>query len=124
MEDEETRQYLAIWNKEGFEYLYDFTAEKQEYEQYKKDSVFRILKGEHNPPYRGVKPSSVVQWHMLRARYNGHRSYEMYAFNSTMTYEELTEVMDEHPQIIVDWIRKNGKKVYSDRSNSDSMRIV
>lgn len=121
-EEQESRQYFAVWHTEGFEFLFDVTAEKQAYDQWKKESVVRILKGKLNPPFKSKAPNLTML--RLRARYNTHRNYEMYGFNSTVNYEELKSVIETNPQFLVDWIRKNGVKIYSDRSDSEPIQIV
>jgi hypothetical protein len=50
--------------------------------------------------------------------------YEIYEFNSTMGYKELTEVFNDDPQSVVEWIRENGKKVYSDYVKQNRKMIV
>jgi len=121
-EEQESRQYFAAWHTGGFEFLFDVTAEKQAYDQWKKESVVRILKGELNPPFKSKTPNLTML--RLRARFNTHRNYEMYGFNSTVNYEELKSVIDTNPQFLFDWIRKNGVKIYSDRSDSETIQIV
>ena len=61
---------------------------------------------------------------LLRARVNSQRQYEIYEFNSTLSYTELKDAFNTSPQPIVEWIRKNGVKVYSDYIKSDRKVIA
>lgn len=119
-EDEEvTKHFFAVWCNNGFETLIDLTQEAEEYQKWQKDMVVRIL--EDNPLRPSFKGISFLPY-MLRARYNSYRHYEMYAFSSTMTREELMEVIASTPQILVDWIRKFGIKISSSGgSNKDEI---
>ena len=68
--------------------------------------------------------NSVVTAMTLRARYNTHRHYEIYAinFDYEMTEEDIRNYFNENPQGFVDLIRERGHKMYSDRAKED--RIV
>jgi hypothetical protein len=61
---------------------------------------------------------------LLRAKVNSQRAYEIYEFNSTLDYAELKEAFNDNPQPIVEWIRENGKKVYSDYLKQERKMIV
>jgi len=41
-----------------------------------------------------------------------------------MAYDELKEAFNDNPQPIVEWIRENGKKVYSDYVKQNRKMIV
>jgi hypothetical protein len=117
-EDEETRHYITFWSDNGFESLIDLTEKAAEYEEWKKNEIFRILKDDPLPFRSGFS----LSMYRLRAKYNSHRHYEMYTFSSTMTRNELMAVIASNPQILVDWIRKNGTKVFTSGSpNKDKI---
>jgi hypothetical protein len=81
------------------------------YNEWERQKVVAILKEERIP----ARPTGIpLQMLILRARANSQRAYEIYEFNSTMGYKELTKVFNDDPQPVVEWIRENGKKVYSD----------
>jgi hypothetical protein len=61
---------------------------------------------------------------LLRAKVNNQRAYEIYEFNSTIGYDELKEAFNDNPQPIVEWIRENGKQVYSDYVKQNRKMIV
>jgi hypothetical protein len=89
--------------------------------EWDKKKIVSILKEEKLPE----KPPQIPLQHMiLRARVNSQRMYEIYEFNSTMGYKELTEVFNDDPQPVVEWIRENGKKVYSDYVKQERKMIV
>jgi hypothetical protein len=89
--------------------------------EWDKKKIVSILKEEKLPE----KPPQIPLQHMiLRARVNSQRCYEIYEFNSTMGYKELTKVFNDDPQPVVEWIRENGKKVYSDYVKQNRKMIV
>lgn len=69
-------------------------------------------------------PAIPLQKLILRARYNSQRSYEIYEFCSTLSLDDIKSVFEDNPQFIVDWIRTNGYKVYSDYTKPDKKLIV
>ena len=116
-----TKHYLAMWDMQGLECLFDVDYHMDRYNEWNKQKVVAILKDERIPDQPGGIP---LQMLILRAKFNSQRSYEIYEFNSTLKYKELTEAFNDNPQPIVEWIRENGKKVYSDYVKSDRKMIV
>lgn len=115
------KHYLAMWDMQGLECLFDVDFYMDQYNEWEKQKVFSILKEEPiKPQPKGVP----LQMLILRARVNSQRAYEIYEFNSTLAYKELTEAFNDDPQPIVEWIRENGKKVYSDYVKQDKKMIV
>ena len=116
-----TKHYLAMWDMLGLESLHDVDAHMDKYNEWEKQKVVAILKEERIPS----QPSGIpLQMMLLRAKVNSQRSYEIYEFNSTMAYDDLKEAFEIDPQPIVEWIRVNGKKVYSDYLKQDRKMIV
>lgn len=116
-----TKHYLAMWDMQGLECLFDVDSYMDQYNEWEKLKVVAILKEQRIPE----KPPAIPLQHMiLRAKVNSQRSYEIYEFASTMGYKELTEVFNDDPQPVVEWIRENGKKVYSDYVKSNRKMIV
>lgn len=114
--------YLAVWDMLGLECLFNVDAAKKEVEEWEKGKIWATLQGEdHNKRRPNPIPLQVL---LLRARVNSHRAYEIYEFDSTLTEEELREAFENDPQPVVDWIRKNGIKIYSDYVKSNSKLIV
>jgi len=121
MTRKKNRHYLAMWDMLGLECLYDVGSYMKELEEWEKKKVVSILKEEQVP----VKPQTIpLQMLILRARYNSQRAYEIYEFNSTLKYKELKEAFTADPQPIVEWIRANGYKVYSDYVKQERKMIV
>lgn len=110
-----SRYYLAYWCNQGFESIQDITK----YEKWEQDQLVEILasrqtKSEPNP--LGVMINSMK----MRARVNSQREYELYAFMATddIDHKAIDDWSIGDPQGLVDWIRKNGTKLYSDRSSA------
>lgn len=116
-----TKHYLAMWDMQGLECLYDVDLYMNRNNEWDKKKIVSILKEEKLPE----KPPQIPLQHMiLRARVNSQRCYEIYEFNSTLAYKELIEVFNDNPQPVVEWIRDNGKKVYSDYVKQNRKMIV
>ena len=110
-----------MWDMLGLECLFDVDYHMDRYNEWQKQKVISILKEERIPE----QPIGIpLQMLILRARTNSQRAYEIYEFNSTLKYKELTEAFNDNPQPIVEWIRENGKKVYSDYLKQDRKMIV
>jgi hypothetical protein len=91
------------------------------YKEWEKQQVISILKEEQVP----AMPTGIpLQMLILRAKFNSQRAYEIYEFTSTMSYKELTLLFNDDPQPVVEWIRGNGKKVYSDYVKQERKMIV
>jgi hypothetical protein len=115
------KHYLAVWDCNGLESLHDVDFHMAKYNEWEKQKVLSILKEERIPD----QPKGIpLQMLILRAKYNSQRAYEIYEFNSTLKYKELTEAFNDNPQPIVEWIRANGKQVYSDYVKQDRKMIV
>ena len=121
MTKKKTKHYLAMWDMLGLESLFDVDLYTNKYNEWEKQKVIAILKEEKIPE----KPSAIpLQMMLLRARVNSQRAYEIYEFSSTLGYKELKEAFEDNPQPIVEWIRENGYKVYSDYVKQDRKMIV
>ena len=116
-----TKHYLAVWDCNGLESLHDVGYHMDRYNQWEKQKVVAILKEERVP----ARPTGIpLQMMLLRAKVNSQRSYEIYEFNSTLKYDELKTAFEVDPQPVVEWIRENGKQVYSDYVKQDKKMIV
>ena len=116
-----TKHYLAMWDMQGLECLFDVDLHMNKYNEWEKQKVVSILKEEQVP----IQPQGIpLQMLILRARANSQRAYEIYEFNSTVKYDELKEAFNDNPQPNVEWIRENGKKVYSDYVKKERKMIV
>ena len=116
-----TKHYLAMWDMLGLECLFDVGAEIAEHDAWEKEKIVSILKEQ---PVTKRKSTIPLQMMILRAKVNSQRAYEIYEFGSTIEYDELKEAFNDDPQPIVEWIRSNGKKVYSDHVKQNRKMIV
>ena len=117
-----TKHYLAMWDCNGLECLYDVGYHMDRHNDWEKQKIISILKEEKIPEC--PSPGIPLQMMLLRARFNSQRAYEIYEFNSTLEYDDLKEALTDNPQPIVEWIRANGKKVYSDYVKQERKMIV
>jgi hypothetical protein len=103
-------KFLAMWDCDGLECLIDIT-------DLEGDNFMSALKGETS------KTPFNLGMMMMRARLNSQRSYEIYIFDTdeTMDYDFVKDMFDNDPQVIVNSIRENGRKLYSDYSKKDKV---
>lgn len=61
-----------------------------------------------------------LQMMIIRAKMNSQRQYEIYSFDAEdgITELDIRKGFEDNPQVIVDFIRENGEKIYSDRHNT------
>jgi hypothetical protein len=113
--------FIAMWDMQGLECIFDVNDHMSQYNEWEKQKIVSILKEEREPN----KPQGIpLQMMILRARSNSQRSYEIYEFTSLVSMEEVKEAFESNPQPLVEWIRDNGKKVYSDYVKQDRKMIA
>jgi hypothetical protein len=110
--------YLFAWDQTGIESIIPIT----QYEEWDKKNTWNVLtdqQTERNPL------NSIIQSLILRARYNSHRHYEIYAIECAFDIgeEEWRKIWQENPQATADLIRERGQKIYSDREDRTSQVI-
>jgi len=116
-----TTRFVAMWDMTGLECLINVTQIEKEHEQWEKENIFRILKDQDNT----LKPAHVpLEMMIMRARVNSQRCYEIYAFDSELAEQDIREIFEDSPQVMVDAIRNIGHKFYSDRANKKQQVIV
>lgn len=105
--------FLVMWDMYGLECLFNVT-------EWSKKKTWATLKGQH------FDDGPSIQMMLLRARVNSQRCYEIYSFNADegVTEQSIREAFDGSPQSIVDIIRKQGEKIYSDRSETSKQVII
>lgn len=115
------RHYLVMWDMLGLECIFDITKLKEDHDIWEKAKIWRMLKEEKvDTP----APTIPIRELILRAKFNSQRSYEIYEFNSTLSENELRKEFERDPQPVVDWIRENGYKVYSDYVKQERKMII
>lgn len=113
--------FIAMWDMQGLECIFDVNKAMDDIEQWEKEAIWSTLKEES----RGKRPNPIpLQMMILRARVNSQRSYEIYEFTSLVSMEEIREAFESNPQPLVNWIRDNGKKIYSDYVKSERKMIA
>jgi hypothetical protein len=107
------KNFIAMWDNQGLECIFDVDEEMRLHEEHEKRKAWNILKGETT---ENRKPSIPLQTMILRAKYNSQRHYEIYQFvTDGLDMDDVKSMFEDSPQFIVDHIRKNGSKIYSDR---------
>jgi hypothetical protein len=107
-----TNAYIFAWTIYGIESIVPIS----QYEEWDKKNTWNVLT---DKPVERNPMTSIVQSLILRARYNGHRHYEIYAIDCNESLDEdfWREQWQENPQATADLIRERGIKLYSDRAD-------
>jgi len=111
----ESNVFLLRWDNTGLESCINVT-------EYEKAEMWARL-SDTEPP---VGIGKAVQHIMLRARVNPQRHYEIYTINvdSSISTEDMREMFNNSPQHAADLIRARGNKVFSDRVDQKTVKIV
>jgi hypothetical protein len=107
-------QFVVMWDNRGLEFVGDWT-------EYNQDQVWSTLQGKKS------EKTFVNLMHLeLRARSNTQRHYEIYLINATdgIRADDIRDMFDRDPQTAADIIRERGHRYYSDRVNTDQVKIV
>ena len=94
-----TNAYMAYFDTVGFEWIFNVT-------DYEKKKFWAVLKGDEKVDF------PIPRHAVLRARANPQRFPEIWAFESEMTKQELDEIAEESPQVLVDAVRRCGQNVF------------
>lgn len=107
-----TNAYLIYWSSEGLESVTPIG----QYEQIDMDNTFRILQ-DQDPVRNPV--NTIIQTMILRARFNSHRHYELYAITAVdgIVGPDIEHMFEIDPNQAAQVIRNIGIKLYSDRAN-------
>lgn len=102
-------QYIASWDEFGLEALFNVSTMDE-------NNVWKILNDEkiEEIPLRKL---------ILRAHVNSQRAYEIYAFISPLTEDNIRLCFENSPQTIVEQIRQTGHKFFSNYDPYRSSKI-
>lgn len=105
--------FAIMWDCNGLEAVLDVTEEGHR-------RTWAALNNQPVPP-----ATNLFHWE-LRARYNSQRHYEIYTFKAVegITKEDITEMFEASPQTAADTIRRIGHQIYSDRVDTNKVKIV
>jgi hypothetical protein len=111
-----TNAFIFSWDIHGIESIVPISK----YEHHDKQNLINILseKSTTSNPMNAILHNL-----MLRARYNTHRHYEIYAVDCTeeMDEEFWKKQWNDYPQDTADLIRERGHKLYSDRATRNQL---
>jgi hypothetical protein len=114
-------KFIAMWDNTGLEHIIDVSKHEKEIDAWEKRKIWNTLKDNN---LIEPKPRTPLQMMIIRARANSQRHYEIYGFTSTVNEKVVRSMFKDDPQIIVNWIRKNGHKIYSDAISKKEVVIV
>jgi hypothetical protein len=114
-----TNAFIFSWDQLGIESIVPIT----QYEDWDKVQLMEVLKGnklEKNPL------GNLISQLVLRARFNTHRHYEIYAIDCDPELDEVfwKERWEADPQWCANLVRKKGYKIHSDRAETSKIKIV
>jgi hypothetical protein len=107
------RYYIVSWDCEGVEFLDEITEYHPD--NWAKKNLFQSIKDSKKIDcnYPNLFPIT------MRARFNGHRHYEIYVFTSEddIGEEAIREWSDTDPQGFANWVREHHtQKLWDDRA--------
>jgi len=116
------KNFLAMWDNMGLECIFDVDEELSQQQEWEKSKVWNTLQGLETPLRKSNIPLKQM---ILRAKVNSQRHYEIYQFAAQgLDIEDIKIAFQDDPQFMVDHIRKNGKKIFSERFEADKAVIV
>jgi hypothetical protein len=103
-EEDGFHRYLLSWDDLGIEMVFDIDASQSK-------RVEAALKEER---YEHRDPAEILEMALLRARFNSHRNYEVYAIQmpESLSETEVAEMFEKNFQIMTELVRKKGVKLY------------
>jgi hypothetical protein len=116
------KNFLAMWDNQGLECIYDIDQELTEQQEWEKSKVWNTLQGVETPLRKSNIPLKQM---ILRAKVNSQRHYEIYQFAAQgLDIEDIKIAFEDDPQFMVNHIRKNGKKIFSERFETSKAVII
>ena len=112
-EDESiSNDFIVMWSREGLECIVPLEINKLN------DSADFLAKLEDKENTYKKEISKMIWMMKLRAQANSDRHYEIYKLTTSdgITKEQLEEMFEDSPQMIVNLIREKGVKIYSGRA--------
>lgn len=104
------RKFIAYWDCNGFECVVDITS-------YERHKLLADIKGARSP----ASPVNLL-YLTMRARFNPHRSPEIWIFTSEIEEATLKQVAEEQPQVLADLIRIHGKNLYKNKATEAKIK--
>lgn len=106
--------FLLSWDVNGIEAIIDIS-------KYERETTWAVLQ---NKPGPGL--GSILNAIILRARYNSQRHYEIYTINveEGISEDDIRTMFESDPQGSADLVRDRGRKIYSDRLISTTVKIL
>ena len=116
------KNFLAMWDNMGLECIFDVDQELSQQQEWEKTKVWNTLQGLNTPTRNSNIPLKQM---IIRAKANSQRHYEIYQFAAQgLDIQDIKDVFETDPQFIVNHIRKNGKKIFSERFEVEKVIIV
>jgi hypothetical protein len=116
------KNFLAMWDNQGLECIFDVDQELTEQQEWEKTKVWNTLQGVKTPARNSNIPLKQM---IIRAKANSQRHYEIYQFAAEgLDIEDIKSAFETDPQFIVNHIRKNGEKIFSERFEIEKSVIV
>jgi len=114
-----TNAFIFVWDEFGIESIIPITK----YESIDKLNTWARIKSDE--PLTRNPLDTIIRNLLLRARFNGQRSYEIYAVdcNPEMTEAYWQEQWQTYPQECANVAREKGEKLYSNRSKHVGVKI-
>lgn len=102
--------FLLSWDMYGLETCLDIT-------EYQHESEELLIETIRTGTPQKSQFNSILNKMLLRARFNGHRHYEIYAISVSdeIDNEQLVSMFEQDANTSAELIRSRGQKIFSDR---------
>jgi hypothetical protein len=113
--------FVLSWDQEGLEAVVPVS-------EIERERTWQALKQDFDDPKidnRLESVTAIVGRLMMRAKFNSHRHYEIYAIDveDGITSDDVRDMFDQNPQASADLIRERGRMLYSDRRLKNKIKI-
>lgn len=109
--------FVLSWDCHGLEACVNATELDQQ-------KIMNILSDKDNKSSENI--NQIINILELRARANMQRNYEIYAIDvhRGITTKDIITAFEDNPQGMADIVRERGRKLYSDRRDTNKIKIV
>ena len=110
-------QWVVLFDIEGVDTLVPWGELAQ-------DRMMATLSGEDAG--KVASPNHIVSRMMLRARFNGQRHPEVWAYNTQedIAYDEMRGLWEDNPQYMADLVRSKGEQLYGDKPGTKRKPVI
>lgn len=111
--------FIISWDQLGVECVFNAS-------EVDRQTTFEMLQGTYNKDASKRSSGELLHFLKLRAKFNSHRFYEIYAIEveDGIEHQDIKDMFESDPQGSADLIRSRGTCLYSDRQDLTKVKIT